>query len=105
MGLVKGLATAVLLMSITIPAVYAEDMDDGIAHAQTAEILASLDMQTPPEQPDTSSPLWRQLDEDVGLLLAQEGGDHFSGRIYFRFHGSWYPVAVEGIWRTLRTEG
>lgn len=46
--------------------------------------------------PDTSSPDWKRLSEDVGIMLRRDDRLGVRGRIYVRVNGEWQPVATDG---------
>ena len=47
-------------------------------------------------QPDTSSPNWKRLSEDVGVMVRRDNKLGLRGRLYVRVNGSWLPVAADG---------
>jgi hypothetical protein len=47
-------------------------------------------------QPDTSSPNWKELSGDVGVMIRDDERLGFRGRLYVRVDGVWYPVATDG---------
>jgi hypothetical protein len=47
-------------------------------------------------QPDTSSPNWKELSGDVGVMIRDDGRLGLRGRLYVRVDGVWYPVATDG---------
>src|SRR5580765_2356754 len=48
-------------------------------------------------QPDTSSPDWKLLANDVGVLLRDDERLGLRGRLYVRIDDVWLPVATDGI--------
>lgn len=47
-------------------------------------------------QPDTTSPNWKELSGDVGVMIRDDERLGFRGRLYVRVDGLWYPVATDG---------
>jgi hypothetical protein len=47
-------------------------------------------------QPDISSPNWKMLSDDVGVMIRDDDSLGLRGRLYVRVEGSWYPVATDG---------
>jgi hypothetical protein len=47
-------------------------------------------------QPDTSSPDWKELSDDVAVMIRDDERLGLRGRLYVRVEGSWYPVATDG---------
>jgi hypothetical protein len=47
-------------------------------------------------QPDTSSPNWKFLSDDVGVMIRQDDSLGLRGRLYVRKDGIWLPVATDG---------
>ena len=47
-------------------------------------------------QPDTSSPNWKELSGDLGVMIRDDERLGFRGRLYVRVDGLWYPVAIDG---------
>jgi hypothetical protein len=47
-------------------------------------------------QPDTSSPNWKELSGDVGVMIRADERLGLRGRLYVRVDGVWYPVATDG---------
>src|SRR5258706_12810499 len=47
-------------------------------------------------QPNTSSPDWKELSNDVGVMLRDDERLGLRGRLYVRVDGVWYPVATDG---------
>jgi hypothetical protein len=47
-------------------------------------------------QPDTSSSHWKQLSDDVGVMLRDDDRLGLRGRFYVRTAGVWTPVAIDG---------
>jgi hypothetical protein len=47
-------------------------------------------------QPDTSSPNWKELSGDLGVMIRDDERLGFRGRLYVRVDGLWYPVATDG---------
>jgi len=54
-------------------------------------------------QPDTSSPRWKSLSEDVGVWLREDERFGLRGRLYVRVDGVWRPVATDGAGDVLGT--
>jgi hypothetical protein len=48
-------------------------------------------------QPDTSSPDWKLLANDVGVLLRDDERLGLRGRLYVRLDDVWLPVATDGV--------
>ena len=47
-------------------------------------------------QPDTSSPDWKSLSTDVGVLIRDDDRLGLRGRLYVRVDDVWLPVATDG---------
>lgn len=47
-------------------------------------------------QPDTTSPNWKSLSDDVGVLLRHDDRLGLRGRLFVRSEGVWWPVALDG---------
>jgi len=47
-------------------------------------------------QPDTTSPNWRFLSNDVGIQLRENGRFGLRARLYVKFEDAWWPVATDG---------
>jgi hypothetical protein len=47
-------------------------------------------------QPDTTSPDWKELSADVGVMIRDDERLGLRGRLYVRAGGLWYPVATDG---------
>src|SRR5262249_13335823 len=47
-------------------------------------------------QPDTSSPNWKELSADVGVMIRDDERLGLRGRLYVRVAGVWHPVATDG---------
>lgn len=47
-------------------------------------------------QPDTSSPDWRPISDDLGIWITRSETFGLRGRLYVRLRDSWWPVAVDG---------
>ncbi len=52
-------------------------------------------------QPDTGSPDWRYLGDDVGIMLREDAGETMRGRLYVRVDGLWRPLVLEENWRVI----
>jgi hypothetical protein len=48
-------------------------------------------------QPDTSSPNWKALSSDVGVMIRADDRLGLRGRLYVRVDGAWLPVATDGL--------
>ena len=53
-------------------------------------------------QPDTSSPNWKALSDDVGVMIRDDERLGLRGRLYVRAGGVWLPVATDGLADVLR---
>ena len=47
-------------------------------------------------QPDTSSPHWNELSDDVGVMIRDDERLGLRGRLYVRVEGVWLPVGTDG---------
>jgi hypothetical protein len=47
-------------------------------------------------QPDTGSPNWQPIAENVGLFLTRDDAGLLRGRLYVKRGDFWHPVAVDG---------
>jgi len=47
-------------------------------------------------QPDTSSPRWKALTDDVGVWLRDDERLGLRGRLFVRVDGTWRAVATDG---------
>lgn len=54
-------------------------------------------------QPNTSSPDWKELSTDVGVMIRDDDRLGLRGRLYVRVDGVWYPVATDGPADVFRT--
>jgi hypothetical protein len=54
----------------------------------TARALAS--------QPNTSSPNWKLLSDDVGVMIREDETLGLRARLYVQKNGVWLPVATDG---------
>ena len=52
--------------------------------------------QNPFPQPDTKSPDWRPISDDLGFWIAKSDYVGMRGRLYVRLGESWWPVAIDG---------
>ena len=48
-------------------------------------------------QPDTSSENWKQLTNDLGILMHKDGHGVIRGTLYVLRDEKWHPVAIEGL--------
>jgi hypothetical protein len=46
--------------------------------------------------PDLSSPNWKRLSDDVGVMIRKDDRLGLRGRLYVRIKGAWVPVATDG---------
>ena len=42
-------------------------------------------------EPDTTSPNWKQLSQDVGMLIRRDEGLGLRGRLFVRVNNAWVP--------------
>jgi hypothetical protein len=63
-----------------------------LGHAVTA---GSRFVAAPLPQPDTASPNWRVLSQDVALLLHGDAELGVRGQLYVRLEGQWRAVVLE----------
>jgi hypothetical protein len=54
-------------------------------------------------QPDTSSPRWKALTDDVGVWLRDDDRLGLRARLFVRVDGTWHPVATDGAGDVLAT--
>lgn len=54
-------------------------------------------------QPNTSSPDWKELSADVGVMIRDDERLGLRARLYVRVDGVWFPVATDGPADVLRT--
>jgi hypothetical protein len=54
-------------------------------------------------QPNTASPMWKALSEDVGVMLRDDDTLGLRARLYVRVDELWLPVATDGPADALRT--
>jgi|WetSurMetagenome_2_1015567.scaffolds.fasta_scaffold373892_2 hypothetical protein len=47
-------------------------------------------------QPDTRSPDWRPISDDLGIWITRSETFGLRGRLYVRLRDSWWPVAIDG---------
>ena len=47
-------------------------------------------------QPDTSSPHWKSISDDLGVWIRTDERLGLRGRLYVRVDGAWWPVATDG---------
>ena len=53
--------------------------------------------------PDTSSPNWKLLSEDVGVMIRKDDRLGLRGRLFVRINDAWLPVATDGLADVLGT--
>jgi hypothetical protein len=51
----------------------------------------------PEPQPDTSSPNWKYLSDDVGILIRRDERLGLRARLYVLVDGSWSSVATDDV--------
>jgi hypothetical protein len=59
--------------------------------------------QVPVLGPDMSSPNWKLLTEDVGVMIRKDDRLGLRARLYVRVDGTWTPVATDGAADSLGT--
>jgi hypothetical protein len=64
------------------------------AHAGSQE--PRLARSAPGAQPDTSSPHWKSISDDLGVWIREDERLGLRGRLYVRVDGLWWPVATDG---------
>jgi hypothetical protein len=47
-------------------------------------------------QPDTNSPNWKELSDDLGIWIGESDRTGVRGRLYVRRGTVWTPVAIDG---------
>ena len=47
-------------------------------------------------QPDTTSPNWKPVSDDLGIWVVKSDRGGLRGRLYVRAGTSWSPVAIDG---------
>jgi hypothetical protein len=47
-------------------------------------------------QPDTASPSWKPISNDLGIWIEVSDRQQLHGRLYVRVGASWQPVGVDG---------
>jgi len=47
-------------------------------------------------QPDTASPNWKPISDDMGIWVVKSERGGLRGRLYVRAGTSWSPVAIDG---------
>jgi len=92
-GAAIALATGVLLK---------DDARAGESVIATGERIGSLRKVAGP-QPDTSSPHWKALSDDVGVMIRDDERLGLRGRLYVRVEGVWLPVGTDGPGDILHT--
>jgi len=80
----------------------------GAAVAVAAGAFAGSGATTPERaqlgfQPDTSSPRWKALTDDVGVWLREDERLGLRGRLFVRVDGTWRAVATDGAGDVLAT--
>ena len=50
-----------------------------------------------PPQPDTNSPKWKPISDDLAMWVDASEQFGMRGRLYVKLGPMWYPVAVDGI--------
>jgi len=66
------------------------------ASALAAAGAAPADRAQAAFQPDTTSPHWKALTDDVGVWLRPDERLGFRGRLFVRVDGTWRAVATDG---------
>ena len=83
-----GLAFAVMAFVLLVPGTPLA--------AQTAVGVGGQASSTAGSQPDTSSPNWKFLSEDVGIMIRNDDRLGLRARLFVRRNGVWLPVAIDG---------
>ncbi len=89
--LVTGLIISLSVLGVAL-AVQTADQN----RTEDLEALARIAKELGPSQPDTSSPNWKQLSGDVGLMLFTDHYGTRCGTLYARSGDLWQAVALEG---------
>ena len=55
------------------------------------------------DQPDTTSPNWKFLSDDLGVMIRDDERLGLRARLFVRRDGSWLPVATDGPGDTVGT--
>src|SRR5262245_16998788 len=82
-------ATSVLLAVIAVRA-------DGTASGPTGKSGQVRSIQNAVPQPDTSSPNWKPISDDLGIWIGTSDRLGVRGRLFVRHDGMWMPVAIDG---------
>jgi hypothetical protein len=48
-------------------------------------------------QPNITSPNWKAISDDVGVMIRDDDQLGLRGRLYVRVKGQWQPVALDGL--------
>jgi len=73
---------------------------EGAARAAESVVKAQRQVQSrgaAVPQPDTSSPNWKKLSDDVGVMIRDDERLGLRGRLYVSVEGVWLPVATDGL--------
>ena len=84
-----GASLAVVAQTLLTPS-------DPLAAQAEVERYSRL-LQMAGSQPDTESPNWRYLSDDVGMVLRDDGRSGIRARLYIRMGDVWLPVATDGV--------
>lgn len=68
-----------------------------IAAAQAVVVKGGQESGLTGVELDPSSPNWRLLSEDVGVMLRRDDRMGLRGRLFVRINGAWLPVATDGL--------
>ena len=92
-----GCATAVAMMAFAVV---------GRGEAVPSPTIVPHTIEGPPVAmagPDTSSPNWKPLSEDVAVMIRKDDRLGLRARLYVRVNGAWAPVAADGAADSLGT--
>lgn len=68
----------------------------GNSNAARAAVESGTSRAALAPEPDTSSPGWKRISDEAGIMLRQDPRLGLRGRLYVRIDGKWQPVALDG---------
>ena len=99
--LVTGLIiSALVVLGVAIAVQTADQNRKELVQKLTQEhrrLIEELESRLESRQPDTSSDNWKQISEDVGLMVFTDQYGTTRGTLYIRSNDVWQAVALQGF--------